>query len=106
MNFEEFKKFIKAVDGRLKDASFNSQERILSRAVKLSEETGELSSNVLSFNANQRKEKLEAYDAANLPQEFADVIITTFLLAASMNVDIERGIDAKVEKIKERYGIQ
>ena len=106
MNIIEFKKFIKILDEKLKDASYDSEKRILARAVKLSEEVGELASDVLSFNSDQRKEKLDTYDASNLPQEFADVIITTLLLAESMGIDVEGGIESKMEKIKKRYEIQ
>ncbi len=105
MELIEFKKFIKALDEKLKDASYDKEKRILARTVKLSEELGELANDVLSFNADQRDEKLDAYDASNLPQEFADVIITTLLLAESMGVDVEKGIESKIEKIKKRYEI-
>lgn len=106
MDLIEFKKFIKIFDEKLKDASYDKEKRILARTVKLSEELGELADNVLSFNADQRKEKLDGYDANNLPEEFADVIITALLLAESMNVDVERGIETKIEKIKKRYEIK
>ncbi len=105
MEFTEFLKFIKTIDQKLKDAGYDKEKRILARAVKLSEELGELSDEVLSFNDDQRKEKLDAHDKNNLPEEFADVIITAFLLAESMNVDVEKGIESKIEKIKGRYGI-
>jgi NTP pyrophosphatase (non-canonical NTP hydrolase) len=105
MNSEEFKKFIKILDEKLKDASYDKEKRILARAVKLSEELGELANDVLSFNADQRKEKLDVYDAKNLPEEFADVIITTFLLAESMGIDVEKGIESKMKKINKRFNV-
>lgn len=79
------------------------QEKILARTVKLTEELGELCNEVLAFNGDQRKEKLDNHDKNNLPNEFADVIITTLLLAKSMNVDIEEALIKKVEKINKRY---
>lgn len=108
MDLIEFKKFIKTLDKKLKDVNYgyDKEKRILARAVKLSEELGELANDVLSFNSDQRKEKLNTYNASNLPQEFADVIITTFLLAESMDVDVEKGIENKMKKIKKRYEIQ
>lgn len=83
--------------------SSTQQERILARTVKLIEELGELCSEVLASNGDQRKEKLENHDKNNLPNEFADVIITTLLLAKSMNVDIEQALVNKIEIINKRY---
>ena len=39
----------------------------------------------------------------NLPDEFADVLITTLLLAQEMNVDIEKALEDKIKKIDKRY---
>jgi NTP pyrophosphatase (non-canonical NTP hydrolase) len=64
---------------------------------------GELCDEVLSFNSLQRKDKLEKHDASNLPGEFADVVITTLLLAEVMKVDIEKALKVKIKKINARY---
>ena len=106
MDFDAFKKFITVIDTKPKDSGFSDQEkRILARTVKLSEELGELSNEVLMRHDNQRKEKLKNHNMNNLPEEFADVIITTFLLAKAMGVDIEKGLERKVEKINKRFNI-
>jgi len=78
-------------------------EEILTRTVKLGEEFGELCDEILSFNGDQRKEKMLRYDKQNLSREFADVMITTLLLAKSMNVDIKKALKKKIEKINKRY---
>jgi len=57
----------------------------------------------LAFNGDQRQEKLDNHDKNNLPNEFADVIITTLLLAKSMDVDIKKALINKIEKINKRY---
>ena len=75
----------------------------MARTVKLTEELGELCNEVLAFNGDQRKEKLDKYDKNNLPNEFADVIITTLLLAKTMNVDIQEALKQKIKSINERY---
>ena len=106
MNFNELLKFIKIEDERLKKyySGYDDQEkRILARTVKLSEELGELCNEVLSFNSLQRKEKMENHDAGNLSEEFADVLITALLFAKAMNINIEKALEGKIEKINKRY---
>ncbi len=106
MKFEDLHIFIRTEDKRLRDRFGNypdEEKRILARTVKLTEELGELCDEVLSYNSMQRAEKLEEADAENLPDEFADVIITTLLLAEAMGVDIEQALESKIEKINKRY---
>lgn len=71
--------------------------------VKITEELGELCNEVLAHSGLQRKEKLEQMNKDNLAEEFADVILTTFILAQSMGVDIETGLLQKMKKIEARY---
>jgi len=106
MEFKDLLKFIEIEDERLKEyyGSYSDQEkRILARTVKLTEELGELCNEVLAYNSLQRKQKLDNYDKENLPEEFADVIITTLLLAKAMNIDIEKALERKIEKVNKRY---
>jgi NTP pyrophosphatase (non-canonical NTP hydrolase) len=109
MEFKELLKFIEIEDERLQKyyGGYGDQEkRILARTVKLTEELGELCDEVLAFNSLQRKEKLDNHDKENLPQEFADVIIVTLLLAKAMNVDIEKALEKAIEKVNKRYKIK
>lgn len=106
MQLKDLKKFIKKEDKRLRKHYGNykdEEKRILARTVKLAEELGELCDEVLSCNSMQRKDKLDNHDANNLSEEFADVVITTFLLAEVMKVDIEKALKEKIKKINERY---
>jgi len=107
MEFKELLDFVDVQDERLnRDYSESLQtqkEKILARTVKLTEELGELCDEVLSFNGDQRKEKLESRDESNLSHEFADVILTTLLLAKVMNVDISEALEKKIEKLNARY---
>ena len=106
MEFKELLKFIEIEDERIKKyyGGYSDQEkRILARTVKLTEELGELCNEVLAHNSLQRKQKLDNHDKENLPEEFADVIITALLLAKAMNVDIEKALARKGEKINKRY---
>lgn len=79
------------------------EKDVLARTVKLSEEVGELSNEILSSLSLQRKSKLDKFDKKNLYEEFADIIIATIALANSMNVDIDRAVNAKVEKVINIY---
>ncbi len=69
-------------------------------ALKIMEEIGELSQEVLASDSLQRSEKLST--KSKLEEEFADVIITTLLLAENMDVDIKEALKNKIKKIKER----
>jgi NTP pyrophosphatase (non-canonical NTP hydrolase) len=106
MQLQDLIKFIKKEDKRLRERFGNykdEEKRILARTVKLTEELGELCDEVLSFNAMQRQEKLDKHDSDNLPDEFADVLITTLLLAEVMKVDVEKALKGKIKKINKRY---
>ena len=80
-----------------------TEKEILTRTIKLNEEVGELCNDILSVLKLQRKSKLEKFDKRNFYEEFADVMITTFQLANSAGVDIERAIGDKLKKIEKRY---
>lgn len=105
MKFEELLKFIEIEDKRLKErlGNYTKIERILARNVKLAEELGELSNDVLAEIGDLRKEKMEKYNRNNLSNEIADVIIVTLLLAKSLDVDIKKALEEKIKKIHKRY---
>ncbi|HBI97157.1 MAG: hypothetical protein US83_C0007G0055 [Candidatus Falkowbacteria bacterium GW2011_GWC2_38_22] len=106
MDFKELLQFIDKQDGKLiksYESGHDKEKRVLARAVKLAEETGELCSEALSYNKNQRQEKLDNHSANSLANEVADVIITTMLLAKTTDVDIETALKNKIEKINKRF---
>lgn len=78
------------------------EKEILTNTVKLNEEVGELCNDILSILRLQRRVKLEKFDKRNIYQEFADVILTTIMLANSAGVDIERAIHDKLQIIEKR----
>lgn len=80
----------------------SKKEIIYSHALKLVEEVWELSSWILKEFWYQRKEKLSRDNLKNLPLEFADVLIVTLILAKSLNIDIDKALEEKVEIIKKR----
>ena len=105
----EMKELLEFVDRTLSNAGkwsfYQDQDitkRIFAQTVKLTEEIGELSSEILWNTWVVRKEKLSRYSAETLQDEFADVIIVTIRLAKLMNVDIRSALKNKTEKIKQR----
>ncbi len=109
MTIEDFQKFINEQNALLrsvKTASQTERERILTRTVKIAEEFGELCDEVLASLGDQRAGKMGKRSAEGLADEFADVVITTFLLAKSMDVDIMEALGRKIEKIREKHNKQ
>lgn len=105
MQFEDLKRFISEEDRWLRGlyGSYTDEEkRILARTVKMTEEAGELCNEVLANLSFQRKEKLDGHAKENLSHEFADVIITTLLLAEAMHVDVEDALTEKIAAIRKR----
>ena len=107
MNFKELLQFIKSESERLvkkRGQESPLREIVLSRTVKLNEEVGELCAEILALDNDQRKEKLSKMkEEDNLPNELADVVITTLLLAEVLDVDIKTALENKIKKIKKRY---
>ncbi len=100
--FREMQKALKSkeLSLRIKFKSMTKKEKdILSRTVKLQEEVGELSNDILSILSLQRKSKLAEFNKKNMYEEFADVILSVMMLANSVNVDIERAVNDKYRKL-------
>lgn len=79
------------------------EKDILAKTVKLSEEVGELSNEILSTLSLQRKSKLEKANKKNMYEEFADVILSTVALANSMKVNLDRAVKEKLKKVLTLY---
>jgi NTP pyrophosphatase (non-canonical NTP hydrolase) len=106
MDMKDLRQFIKLEDQRLRERFGdykNEENRVLARTVKLGEEFGELCDAILGHNSMQREEKMGEKETGNLSDEFADVIITTLLLADAVDVDIEKALEEKIKKINQRY---
>lgn len=104
MTLEELIKFIDKEDERINNHYDNSPERemILARTVKLMEESGELANEILRTLSMQRNSKLKDQGSQELAEEFADVLITTLLLAKSSGIDIRKSLKEKIKKINKR----
>ena len=104
MEFHELLKFVEEEDLRLIDyygSGLDKKTRTLARTVKLSEEVGELSNEILTFLSIQRQDKLSD-NKSKLAKEMADVMLVVMLIAKSCNVDIEKALEDKISEIKKR----
>jgi NTP pyrophosphatase (non-canonical NTP hydrolase) len=109
MKIEDLQKFIDDQDALFKQVKGTNQtdrERTFARTIKLGEEFGELCNEVLASFGDQRKDKLVDHDNQTLQDEFADVLITTFMLAKSMDIDVMSALDSKIKKIREKHNKQ
>lgn len=107
MTLEELQKFIDdqhAFFRRVKTQT--KKDRIYARTIKLGEEYGELCDEVLASMKDQRKGKLAKKKRGELESEFADVLVTLFMLAKAMEVDVMQALDRKVKKIRQKYNKQ
>jgi len=106
MQMEDFKKFIDEQDALLrttKHAGLSHRELVLTRTTKIMEEFGELCDEVLGSLGDQRAGKMEGKSSEDLADEFADVAITTFLLAKTMDINVMEALACKTEKIKAKH---
>ncbi|MBP9747892.1 hypothetical protein KBD13_03095 [Patescibacteria group bacterium] len=106
MTFNELLGFVNEQDRYLVERFGHTvstkNEIVFARMIKLMEELGELSNEVLASNGDQRADKLVAYDRQNLAHEVADVLIVTLLLAKSLDIDVKQALEAKIDKIRRR----
>ncbi len=77
-------------------------KRILANTLKLVEEVGELSSEILWHLKLQREEKLSKFTPETLQDEFGDTLISTLRLARIMNIDVQWILEQRVGKLKAR----
>jgi len=105
MELKDLLSFIAEEEERLRQryASSDEEKRILRRTVKLMEELGELSNDIMKALSLQRGEKLKGFTKEDLAEEFADVLIVALILAKTLDVDIEEALEKKMRKIEARY---
>ncbi len=90
-------------EGRYKHTSeFTHRERQFAQMIKLGEEYWELCEQVSWALWAQRIEKADRFSEEYLEDEFADVIFATIRLACLMDIDIEKALENKKEKLLNR----
>lgn len=71
-------------------------ERIFARTLKLTEEIGELSNEILTKMGLQRQAKVDAFKEHHLEDELADVLGSVLLLAVELDIDIKAIMQKKI----------
>ena len=108
MDIKQFETFIQEQHDffRENEKDVTDREHVLFRTIKIGEEYGELCDAVLAKMGTQRKNKSQKYEEDSLESEFADVMITTFLLARALDIDVMSAVEKKTIKIKEKYNTE
>ncbi|SKI12457.1 MazG nucleotide pyrophosphohydrolase domain-containing protein [Mycobacteroides abscessus] len=87
---------------RITGVNRRSEVFVLSQAVKLSEEVGELHAEILGHLKMQRTDKAQNFDTDSLASEFADVIMSAAVLSQSLGIDLTRALQTKMATVDER----
>jgi NTP pyrophosphatase (non-canonical NTP hydrolase) len=83
----------------------DKNQRIFARTMKVVEELGELSDEILTSMNLQRDSKIAKFSRENLEDEFADVLGSLILLSCELDIDVEKVISRKIEFTRERFEI-
>jgi len=78
-------------------------QRVFARTMKIVEELGELSDEILTSMNLQRDTKIEKFSRQNVEDEFADVLGSLILLGIEMDMDIEKIIQRKIDYTRDRF---
>lgn len=81
----------------------NKQQRIFARTMKIVEELGELSDEILTSMNLQRNTKIAKFSHQNIEDEFADVMGSLMLLGIELDIDVEEVMQRKIDFTKERF---
>ena len=76
--------------------------RVFARTMKVLEELGELSDEILSSMNLQRASKIEKHTRMHLEDEFADTFGSLVLLARDLEIDLEAVMKRKIEFTEKR----
>lgn len=86
--------------------NIDPEKELLYRHLKLTEEVGELSNDIMSYLWHQRKDKLDEFELNNLGHEVVDVILAALLVGRMTWVDLEQAFDYKINKVKARFNLK
>lgn len=83
----------------------DQDHRTFARIMKIVEELGELSDEILTSMNLQRNSKIARFSHQNVEDEFADVVGSLILLGVELNIDIEDAMRRKIVLTRERFGM-
>lgn len=81
----------------------DKQQRTFARTMKIMEELGELSDELLTSMNLSRDSKIAQFSRENVEDEFADVLACVVLLGIELEIDIEAVMRRKIQFTRERY---
>lgn len=81
----------------------NSDHKIFARTMKIMEELGELSDEILTSMNLQRNTKIAKFSRENVEDEFADVLGSLVLLGIELDIDVEKVMKKKIKFTRERF---
>lgn len=81
----------------------DNQQYIFARIMKLVEELGELSDEILTSMNLARDSKIAKFSRENMEDEFADVLASLILLAIELDIDVEKVIKRKITFTRDRF---
>jgi len=83
----------------------NKEHKIFARTMKIMEELGELSDEILTSMNLQRNTKIAKFSHTNVEDEFADVLGSLILLGIELDIDIEEVMNRKIAFTRERFEV-
>lgn len=83
----------------------DQDHRTFARIMKIVEELGELSDEILTSMNLQRNSKIAQFSHQNIEDEFADVVGSLILLGIELDIDFEEAMQRKIELTRERFGM-
>jgi len=84
----------------------DNQQKTFARVMKIVEELGELSDEILTSMNLQRGTKLKKFSQQNVEDEFADVMASLILLGIQLDIDIEKVMERKIKFTQERFELE
>ena len=81
----------------------NHEQRTFARTMKIMEELGELSDEILTSMNLQRNTKIEKFSKETVEDEFADVMGSLILLGIELDIDIETVMQKKINFTRDRF---
>lgn len=81
----------------------NSDHKVFARTMKIMEELGELSDEILTSMNLQRNTKIAQFSRENVEDEFADVLGSLILLGIELDIDVEKVMEKKIKFTRDRF---
>lgn len=104
MDKKEFLDFIKLIHKKLlAKYPLEKKDRIMAKSLKVMEEFGELSNEILTYyDLQSRTEKKDNFDYENLKSEWVDVLMTVLLLGVDLDISFA-DVEKRFSKIRKRF---